>query len=205
MSPLGRADMNKKTLAVIGAILALSGCGVEAKDLNVYGIDPDAPPTYPSGAWHIANCKGDEPTEDMNPRCFAGSTYEEIAKWDRKQELAAMTPAERKAAIKADKNAEEEWQKEMDALEKDIEERERNPEAYWKKRRIEMWGYDPGPGGINDGGGSGIGGCVYDPTMNYDWHDDMVCGGVRQYFLPDQEYVTRDDLEWAAREWEASN
>lgn len=45
--------------------------------------------------------------------------------------------------------------------------------------------------------------CLYDPTYNNDWHDDMLCGGVRPYLLPDDDYVTRDELEAAARRWES--
>ncbi len=43
--------------------------------------------------------------------------------------------------------------------------------------------------------------CVYDPTYNNDWHDDMLCGDVRPYLLPNDEYITRDEIEAAARRW----
>lgn len=43
--------------------------------------------------------------------------------------------------------------------------------------------------------------CVYAPTYNNDWHDDMLCGDVRPYLLPNDDFVTRDELEAAARRW----
>lgn len=77
----------------------------------------------------------------------------------------------------------------------------------------EEYGYEPGAGTPlnpdadypydNDAGGSG--GCVWDPTMNYDWHDDYVCGGVRQYFLPNDNYVEQWEIDAEAQEWEARN
>ena len=45
--------------------------------------------------------------------------------------------------------------------------------------------------------------CVYDPTYNDNWHDDMLCGGVRPYLLPDDDHITRDEIEAAARRWES--
>lgn len=45
--------------------------------------------------------------------------------------------------------------------------------------------------------------CVYYPTYNNNWHDDMRCGGVRPYLLPDDDYITRDEIEAAARRWES--
>lgn len=45
--------------------------------------------------------------------------------------------------------------------------------------------------------------CVYDPTYNDNWHDDMLCGGSRPYLLPDDDYITRDEIEAAARRWES--
>ena len=44
--------------------------------------------------------------------------------------------------------------------------------------------------------------CVYDPTFNDNWHDDMLCGGIRPNLLPDDAYITRDEIEAAARTWE---
>jgi hypothetical protein len=43
--------------------------------------------------------------------------------------------------------------------------------------------------------------CDYDPTFNYDWHDDMVCDGQRLYLLTGDDYVEYWELEQAAREW----
>jgi hypothetical protein len=71
------------------------------------------------------------------------------------------------------------------------------------------WDADPKPAPEQeplwetDGGGGG--GCVYDPTMNYDWHDDYVCGGERQYFLPNDDFVEQWELDAAAEEWEYYN
>lgn len=33
------------------------------------------------------------------------------------------------------------------------------------------------------------------------WHDHMLCGGVRPYLLPDDDYITREEIEGAARRW----
>lgn len=45
--------------------------------------------------------------------------------------------------------------------------------------------------------------CVYEPTYNNNWHDDMLCGGVRPHLLPNDDYITRDEIEEAARRWES--
>ena len=39
-------------------------------------------------------------------------------------------------------------------------------------------------------------------TKNWDWHDDYVCGGVRQYFLPDDDFIEPWEIDEAAAEWE---
>lgn len=48
--------------------------------------------------------------------------------------------------------------------------------------------------------------CSYDPTMNYDWHDDVLCNdGVdshRPYLLEWDSFVTEDELMAAALEYE---
>jgi len=48
--------------------------------------------------------------------------------------------------------------------------------------------------------------CSYDPTMNYDWHDDVLCtDGVtrdRPYLLPDDSFVTDDELMREAARYE---
>lgn len=40
--------------------------------------------------------------------------------------------------------------------------------------------------------------CLYEPTINYDWHDDVLCtDGVRRerpYLLPNESFVTDDEL-----------
>ncbi|WP_157581910.1 hypothetical protein [Phycicoccus sp. Soil803] len=48
--------------------------------------------------------------------------------------------------------------------------------------------------------------CSYDPTMNNDWHDDVLCtDGVsrdRPYLLPDDSFVTDDELMREAARYE---
>lgn len=50
--------------------------------------------------------------------------------------------------------------------------------------------------------------CAWDPTMNDDWHDDVLCtDGVaidRPVLLPDDEFVTRDDIMQAAADYAAA-
>jgi hypothetical protein len=64
--------------------------------------------------------------------------------------------------------------------------------------------YDPGnaPYMRTPDLGTNSGECVYDPTYNDNWHDDMLCGDVRPHLLPDDDYITRDEIEAAARRWE---
>jgi hypothetical protein len=49
--------------------------------------------------------------------------------------------------------------------------------------------------------------CVYDPTMNDNWHDDVLCSnGVsskRPTLLPDDPFVTYDEIMQAAADYEA--
>jgi hypothetical protein len=49
--------------------------------------------------------------------------------------------------------------------------------------------------------------CNYDPTMNRDWHDDVLCTNGAQedrpYLLPNDSYITRDDIMRAAQQHEA--
>ncbi len=48
--------------------------------------------------------------------------------------------------------------------------------------------------------------CSWDPTMNRDWHDDVICtNGVdweRPYLLPNDDFVTEDEVAQAAREYQ---
>jgi len=48
--------------------------------------------------------------------------------------------------------------------------------------------------------------CSYDPTMNDDWHDDVLCtDGVsrdRPYLLPDDSFVTEDEIMREAARYE---
>jgi hypothetical protein len=50
--------------------------------------------------------------------------------------------------------------------------------------------------------------CFWDPTMNDDWHDDVLCARgletVRPTLLPDQSFVTESDMMAAAAEYEAT-
>jgi hypothetical protein len=50
--------------------------------------------------------------------------------------------------------------------------------------------------------------CFWDPTMNDDWHDDVLCARgletVRPTLLPDQSFVTEADMMAAAAEYEAT-
>jgi hypothetical protein len=49
--------------------------------------------------------------------------------------------------------------------------------------------------------------CVYDPTYDEDWHNDVVCNnGVsseRPYLLPDDDFITEDEIMVAAVQHEA--
>jgi|GEM_PF-2568813 len=49
--------------------------------------------------------------------------------------------------------------------------------------------------------------CFWDPTMNEDWHDDVLCSnGVaheRPYLLADWSFVTEDDMLAAAADYES--
>jgi hypothetical protein len=62
-----------------------------------------------------------------------------------------------------------------------------------------------------DAGGYGSGSirawsCGWSPTMNYDWHDDVLCTNGseqdRPYLLPNDSYVTEDEIRRAADEYE---
>jgi len=48
--------------------------------------------------------------------------------------------------------------------------------------------------------------CGWSPTINSDWHDDVLCtNGTRQkrpYLLPNDSFVTRDEIMRAANEYE---
>ncbi len=48
--------------------------------------------------------------------------------------------------------------------------------------------------------------CLYDPTFNYDWHDDVLCRKgteyIRPYLLPEDDFVTEDEILWAAQVYE---
>lgn len=95
-----------------------------------------------------------------------------------------------KRHIAAEKKAAAEWKKEEElriAAEK-------KSVADWKKALEKLDDYR-----------SDSGGCYYDITYNYDWHDDYVCGGVRQYFREWDDFVTREELDYEAREWERRN
>lgn len=43
--------------------------------------------------------------------------------------------------------------------------------------------------------------CQYMPTMNYDWHDDMVCDGRRLYLREWDDHVTESELWESAAKW----
>lgn len=47
--------------------------------------------------------------------------------------------------------------------------------------------------------------CFYDPTMNDDWHDDLLCtngvDSVRPTLLPDDPFVEYDEIMQAALEY----
>lgn len=48
--------------------------------------------------------------------------------------------------------------------------------------------------------------CYYDPTMNRDWHDDVLCeNGLEQdrpYLRPKDKFVTEAEIMRSAREYE---
>lgn len=49
--------------------------------------------------------------------------------------------------------------------------------------------------------------CSYEPTMNDDWHDDVLCRNAdqldRPYLREWDSYVTQDEIMESAREYEA--
>lgn len=63
---------------------------------------------------------------------------------------------------------------------------------------------DSGP----EPGAQGAWTCSYDPTMNYDWHDDALCSNgverVRPYLLADDSFVEYDELMQAAADYAAA-
>ncbi|WP_411699161.1 hypothetical protein [Conyzicola sp.] len=48
--------------------------------------------------------------------------------------------------------------------------------------------------------------CAYDPTMNDDWHDDILCSRgaeqIRPSLLPDSSFVGYSEIMQAARDYE---
>jgi hypothetical protein len=50
--------------------------------------------------------------------------------------------------------------------------------------------------------------CFWEPTMNQDWHDDVLCvrglESHRPILLADRAYVTENDMMTAAAEYEAT-
>jgi hypothetical protein len=48
--------------------------------------------------------------------------------------------------------------------------------------------------------------CYYEPTFNYDWHDDALCSNgaelLRPYLREWDDYVTEDELMESALEYE---
>lgn len=48
--------------------------------------------------------------------------------------------------------------------------------------------------------------CFYQPTMNYDWHDDVVCSNTRDqqrpYLREWDDYITQVEIMESAREYE---
>ena len=49
--------------------------------------------------------------------------------------------------------------------------------------------------------------CFWEPTINDDWHDDVLCvqglESKRPILLKDRDFVTEDDMRAAAAEYEA--
>lgn len=54
---------------------------------------------------------------------------------------------------------------------------------------------------------SGFFECYYDPTMNYDWHDDVLCDNgtewIRPYLLENYDYVTQEEIMIEAAAFES--
>lgn len=72
-----------------------------------------------------------------------------------------------------------------------------------------LFGVDPQPAGESSEGNTrpeGAWSCWYDPTMDYDWHNDVLCSdGViteRPYLLEDDSYVTEAEIRDAAASYE---
>ncbi|MGB3911714.1 MAG: hypothetical protein WBL06_14695 [Pseudolysinimonas sp.] len=61
---------------------------------------------------------------------------------------------------------------------------------------------------VEPGDDSGAWSCFWEPTMNDDWHDDVLCARgletIRPTLLPDQSFVTEDEMMVAAAEYEAT-
>lgn len=59
-------------------------------------------------------------------------------------------------------------------------------------------------------GSGGLGGkvwsCLYQPTFNHDWHDDVVCSNGtdqhRPYLREWDDYITEDEIMESARKYE---
>lgn len=66
----------------------------------------------------------------------------------------------------------------------------------------------PGDDPVEPGDDSGAWSCFWEPTMNDDWHDDVLCARgletIRPTLLPDQSFVTEADMMAAAAEYEAT-
>jgi len=70
--------------------------------------------------------------------------------------------------------------------------------------------YDPGdydPGDYDPGDyGAQLWTCGYSPTMNRDWHDDVLCTNGQQqdrpYLLPNDSFITQDEIMRAAARYE---
>jgi hypothetical protein len=65
-----------------------------------------------------------------------------------------------------------------------------------------------GTGPAETDGGSEAWSCFWDPTINDDWHDDVLCARgletLRPTLLPDQSFVTEAEMMTAAAEYEAT-
>lgn len=74
------------------------------------------------------------------------------------------------------------------------------PDSYWEPAQDEI---DREMYGVPETRGWT---CEYSETLNYDWHDDVICSNGfeshRPYLLEGYEFVTYDDVMAAATEYE---
>lgn len=71
---------------------------------------------------------------------------------------------------------------------------------------VASWGGDVDPAAPAPAPAVPIWTCRYEPTMDDDWHNDVLCGNgaeeQRPYLLEGDDFITEDEIMQAAREYE---